>query len=60
MPPIPHERTLDSSLALLAEGYTVTGTWCQSFQLDIFFNRLMLQKDEKGEQHAARPAFRPW
>jgi hypothetical protein len=47
MAPIPRERTLDSSLALLAEDCTFIGTWCARFQLDNFFTRLMLQKDKK-------------
>jgi len=52
MPSTPRERTLGSSLALLAEGYTFIGTRSERFQSDIFSTRLMLQKDEIGEQHA--------
>ena len=52
MPSTPRERTLGSSLALLGEGYTFIGTRSERFQSDIFSTRLMLQKDEIGEQYA--------
>jgi fatty-acid peroxygenase len=40
---IPRERTLDSSLALLNEGYTFIGSRCERFESDIFRTRLMGQ-----------------
>ncbi|MDQ2652723.1 MAG: cytochrome P450, partial [Chloroflexota bacterium] len=41
MAAIPRERTLDSSLALLNEGYTFIGSRCQRLDTDIFRTRLM-------------------
>jgi fatty-acid peroxygenase len=41
---IPRERTLDSSLALLREGYTFIGSRCQRLDSDIFRTRLMGQQ----------------
>jgi cytochrome P450 len=40
---IPHKRILDSSLALLAEGYTFIATWCHRYASGIFATQLMLQ-----------------
>jgi fatty-acid peroxygenase len=43
MAAIPRERTVDSSLALLKEGYTFIGSRCQRLGSDIFRTRLMGQ-----------------
>ena len=44
MTSIPHENTLDSSLALLAEGYTFIQERCRRYDTDLFETRLMLQR----------------
>ena len=41
MSQIPREKTLDSTLALLSEGYTFISRRCECFQSDIFRTRLM-------------------
>lgn len=41
---IPQEKTLDSSLALLRDGYTFIQKRCRQFQSDIFQTRLMGEK----------------
>lgn len=41
---IPHEKTFDSTLAFLAEGYPFISRRCQRFRSDIFATRLMLHK----------------
>lgn len=41
---IPREPGLDSTLALLADGYTFLSKRCQRHGSDIFETRLMLQK----------------
>ena len=43
MSPIPRDTNLDSSLALLAEGYTFISKRCQRHHSDIFETRLMLR-----------------
>ena len=44
MTSIPRENTLDSSLALLAEGYTFIQERCRHYGTDLFETRLMLQR----------------
>ena len=44
MTSIPRENTLDSSLALLAEGYTFIQERCRRYDTDLFETRLMLQR----------------
>jgi fatty-acid peroxygenase len=44
MPPIPRDKSLDSMLALLSDGYTLISKRCHRHQLDIFETRLMLRK----------------
>lgn len=43
MQPIPRDRSLDSTLALLQEGYTFVSTRCARHQSDVFQTRLLLQ-----------------
>jgi fatty-acid peroxygenase len=44
MPSIPREKTLDSSLALLSEGYAFISNRCRRFESDVFATRLMLRE----------------
>ena len=44
MSQIPREKSVDSSLALLSEGYTFVAKRCQRYQSDIFETRLMLRR----------------
>lgn len=44
MPTIPRDRNLDSSLALLSDGYTFIQKRCRRLDADIFQTRLLLQK----------------
>jgi fatty-acid peroxygenase len=44
MPPIPRDDSLDSTLALLSEGYTFISKRCERYQSDIFETRLMFRK----------------
>lgn len=44
MPQIPREETLDSSLALLSEGYTFVSRRYERFRSDVFETRLMLRR----------------
>src|SRR5690625_2633112 len=41
---IPRENSLDSSLALMAEGYQFISNRCKQFQTNIFHTRLLGQK----------------
>jgi fatty-acid peroxygenase len=41
---LPREKSLDSTLALLAEGYTFISTRCERLQSDVFETRIMLRK----------------
>ena len=43
MSQIPHEKSVDSSLALLSDGYMFISKRCQRYQSDIFATRLMLR-----------------
>lgn len=43
MPPIPREESLDSTLALLREGYTFVSTRCRRYRTDVFQTRILLQ-----------------
>lgn len=54
MPQIPHDRSLESSLALLREGSTFISTRCERYRSDIFQTRLLLQTTfcMSGEQAA--------
>lgn len=51
---IPQERSLDSTLALLSDGYQFISKRCQRYQSDIFQTRLLLKKTIcfKGEEAA--------
>ncbi|MGL5794395.1 MAG: hypothetical protein ACRC06_08285 [Waterburya sp.] len=51
---IPEERSLDSTLALLSDGYQFISKRCQRYQSDIFQTRLLLKKTIcfKGEEAA--------
>jgi fatty-acid peroxygenase len=42
--PIPHDKSPDSTLALLLDGYTFISKRCHRYHSDIFETRLMLQK----------------
>jgi fatty-acid peroxygenase len=55
MSPIPREHTLDSSLALLRDGYRFILKRCRRYDTDIFATRLMFQKAicMMGEEAAA-------
>lgn len=44
MPAISRDRSIDSTLALLAEGYTFISTRCERLRTDIFETRLMLRR----------------
>jgi fatty-acid peroxygenase len=44
MAPIPRDKSLDSTLALLSDGYTLISKCCHQYQFDIFETRLMLRK----------------
>lgn len=43
MTQIPRDKNLDSTLALLSDGYTFVSKRCQRYQSDIFETRLMLR-----------------
>jgi fatty-acid peroxygenase len=60
MSKIPREHTLDSTLALLSEGYAFISNRCRRFQSDIFETRLMLRPAVcvLGEE-AARMFYEP-
>ena len=57
---IPRDKSLDSTLSLLAEGYTFISRRCERLQTDAFETRLMLRKVicAKGEE-AARMFYHP-
>jgi len=42
--PIPHDKSPDSTLALLSEGYTFVSDRCRRYRSDIFETRLTLKK----------------
>jgi fatty-acid peroxygenase len=42
--PMPRDNSLDSTLALLSDGYAFISKSCQRYQSDIFETRLMLRK----------------
>ena len=44
MPAIPRDRSIDSTLALLAEGYTFISARCERLRSDVFETRLMLRR----------------
>ncbi|MDF9797084.1 fatty-acid peroxygenase [Catalinimonas alkaloidigena] len=44
MTPIPNDPKLDSTIALLADGYTFISKRCQRYQSDVFQTRLLFQK----------------
>jgi hypothetical protein len=44
MTAIPREKSLDSTLAFLADGYTFISKKCGQLQSDVFETRLMLRK----------------
>lgn len=44
MSSIPREKSLDSTLALLSEGYTFIGKRCEHYHSDVFQTRLMLRQ----------------
>lgn len=44
MPQIPRAERLDSTLALLTEGYTFVSTRCRRYRTDLFQTRLQLRK----------------
>lgn len=54
MSQIPQDRSLDSTIALAADGYKFISKRCQSYQSDIFETRLLLEKTIcfKGEEAA--------
>ncbi len=54
MPQIPQDRSLDSTLALVFNGYKFISQRCQRYQSDIFQTRLLFQKTIcfKGEEAA--------
>ncbi len=60
MASIPRDKGPDSTLALLADGYTFIGTRCQRYGSDLFETRLMLQRAVcmTGEE-AARVFYEP-
>lgn len=60
MQSIPRERTLDSSLALLSEGYRFVTNRCRQMESDVFRTRLMLSEVycAQGEE-AARVFYHP-
>lgn len=58
--PIPREKTPDSTLALLADGYTFISKRCRRYNTDVFATRLMLRDVvcTRGED-AARMFYHP-
>lgn len=44
MPSMPRDQALDSTIALLNEGYAFIPNRCRRYQTDIFETRLLLQK----------------
>ncbi len=60
MPNIPQDRPLDSTFALLSEGYEFISNRCARYESDIFETRLMLRKAVcmKGEE-AAKVFYEP-
>lgn len=60
MPPIPRDRSPDSTLALLSEGYTFIMDRCRRYGSDLFETRLMLRRAVcmSGEE-AARMFYEP-
>lgn len=60
MSAIPRDKNLDSTRALLREGYTFISTRCERYQSDIFETRIMLAKAicMMGEE-AAREFYAP-
>ncbi|MBV6623013.1 MAG: cytochrome P450 [Rivularia sp. (in: Bacteria)] len=54
MPQIPRDKNLDSTLALLSEGYNFISKRCQRYDSDIFITRLLLQENicMRGEEAA--------
>jgi len=60
MSQVPRDKSLDSSLALLSEGYNFISKRCRHYQSDIFETRVMLQKVfcTMGEE-AARMFYQP-
>jgi fatty-acid peroxygenase len=60
MPPFPRDRNLDSTLALLSDGYTFIPKRCQRHRSDVFETRLMLRRVicAAGED-AARMFYEP-
>ena len=60
MSSLPRDKSLDSTLALLSDGYTFIQKRCRRFQSDIFETRLMLRKAicTTGEE-AARMFYEP-
>lgn len=55
MSSIPRDKSLDSTLAMLSEGYKFIPSRCQRYQSDVFETRLMLRKAicAMGEEAAA-------
>lgn len=51
---IPCDEALDSSLALLSEGYTFVSRRCERLETDVFETRLMLRRAicMRGEEAA--------
>ena len=60
MTAVPRDRGLDSTLALVAQGYDFIGRRCRRYRSDIFETRLMLQRAVciQGEE-AARVFYEP-
>ena len=60
MSQIPHDKNLDSTLALMSEGYMFISRRCQRYRSDLFETRLMLRKAVcmMGEE-AARIFYHP-
>lgn len=54
MPQIPRDKSLDSTLALLSDGYNFISKRCQRYNSDIFITRLLLQENicMQGEEAA--------
>ncbi|MGB3653243.1 MAG: cytochrome P450 [Rivularia sp. (in: cyanobacteria)] len=54
MPQIPRDKSLDSTLALLSDGYNFISKRCQRYDSDIFITRLLLQQNicMQGEEAA--------
>jgi fatty-acid peroxygenase len=55
--PIPRESTLDSTLALLTEGYTFISSRCRQLHSDVFETRIMLRKVICAMGEDAAPMF---